>query len=328
MDLPASPDPAAAAGPGQSSSPYPLDLGRTVALAWSLFRHAWLRMLGASAILLVPAYAVSVPLNAAFSPSVNRWLADAQAATQAGRATPPIPAGFDVAVIVLLSAGIVGILAALAAVGAIIAITDATFRGRPVSIGEALKLGLGRLPALAVAQLLLMLLVVLVLISGTALGVPLLIASGLPAFIGLVILMAMVVGVVYLTVRTVLIQQAVMLERVGGAESIARSWRLTTQSGWRVLGYVLFIGLIEGLLGLLLIVAPALLLRLQDTVAFDVALGTVIAGLAAIVLTPMSPVFLTMLYYDLRWRRGEPTPLPGSDVPAPLPAPLPLSLPR
>ena len=278
-------------------------------------------MVAAAALCLVPVYLAVIPISAVFVPVFTPWLAAAQLAMQEGRVAPPTPPGFEVAGLAVFASGLLVLLANTAAIAAILRLADTTFRGETVTARGAVRDGVGRLPALITAQLLTLVLIFLIVIAGVALGAPFLAGGGVATFLGLIVLVSTVVAVVYLFTRTTLVQQAAVIDRTGGAESMARSWRLTGGAGWRVFGYGLFIALVDTLLGLLFLSVPLLVLRLQETSAVDVAVATVIEGASTVLLIPLVPLFLTMLYYDLRWRRGEPTSLPGTEVAAPPPAP-------
>ncbi len=288
-----------------------MSLGRILRLGWSLFRHSWRTILGATAICMVPVYVLMTGVAASFSPLVNEWVVAAQSAQLQGLAPPPPPSGFGIAFFSLILATIVLALAALLAAAAIIRVVDNTFRAQPIGIGAALRDSLSRLASLVVANLLFLVAVILIVFLGLISGVSLMIGGGFPAFLGLVILVATVAALVFLGMRTSLVPSVAVIDRAGGADSLVRSWRLTSGSGWRVLGYLIVIGLIDGGLSLLLTGIPTALLRLSDTAALDVAIGTVLNGLAGILLAAISPIVLTLLYYDLRWRAGETVPTPG-----------------
>jgi hypothetical protein len=277
----------------------------------SLFRYAWRPMLAAATMCLVPVYAVMTVVAAAFAPSINGWLAAAQQASLLGLAPPPLPAGSDVALISLIAAGILLLLGAMAAAAAIIWIVDQSYRAQPAGAVAAVRVALGRMPALAAAAIIYFLLAVLIVLVGVSAGGALIIGGGFATFLGLIVFVGTVAALLFVGMRTSLSSPAIVLERVGGAEGLARSWRLAAGSGWRVLGYLLLVGLLATLFGLLLTAVPVLLLRLSDTAPAHVFASTVIDGLVAILLAALSPVILTLLYYDLRWRRGESVPVPG-----------------
>jgi hypothetical protein len=292
-------------------TPYPLSVGRIFELGWSLFRFAWRQMLAAAAVCLVPAYLVSIPIAAAFSPLVDGWLAEVNRAAVLRLPQPPVPEGFDVAVISLLASGILLFLASLLAVASIVRIVSAVFRGERLAGVQAVRDAFGRLLSLLAGQLLYFVGVLVIVMIGLLLSGALVLGGGLLAFLGLIVLVGSVAAILFLAVRVSLLSQAVMVEQVGGADGLSRSWRIVAGSGWRVLGYIVLIGLIGLLAGLILASLPAAALRLGGTSLSDVAARTAIEAIVAIVLTPLAPIVLTLLYFDLRWRHGETVPVPG-----------------
>jgi hypothetical protein len=78
-----------------------------------------------------------------------------------------------------------------------------------------------------------------------------------------------------------------------------------------VLGYVLLVALMGLLFGLALAAVPQSILGLDPASSTDVAIGTVFDGMAAFLFTPVTPLVMLLLYYDLRFRASEPAPQPG-----------------
>jgi len=303
-------------------SPYPLSAGRIFQLGWSMFRFAWRQMLMGAALCLVPAYLLSLPISAAFSPRIDEWLSAVGRAAALGLPQPPVPPGFDIAVIALIASSLVLLLASLVAGATIVRIVDAVFRGERIGAVGAVRDALGRVLSLFAAQLLYFVGVVIIVMLGLLLSGGLIISGGLLAFVGLTVLVGSVAGILFFAVRASLLTQPIIVEQVGGAEGLSRSWRLVAGSGWRVLGYIILIGLM-GIIGSLILGSiPSALLGVNGASVTDVAARTAIEAIVAIVLTPISPIFLTLLYFDLRWRHGETVPAPGgSDVVGPVPVP-------
>ena len=290
---------------------YPLSFGRILSLGWSLFQYAWRPLIGAAALCLVPVYALMVPVTAAFSPLINGWTRQAQQAQLQGQQPPPLPAGAGMAFFSLLLMTLLLLLASLLATAAMTRVVDRAYRAQPIGTLEAVRNGLGRLTALVVANLLFFVAFFLILVIGLTVGATLFIGGGLATFLGLVALVSTFAALIFVGMRTSLVAPVVVVDRSGGADALVRSWRLTSGSGWRVLGYLIVVGLLEGGPGLLLVGVPALLLRLSDTASMDVAVGTVLNGAISILLASIGPILVTLLYYDLRWRAGETVPVPG-----------------
>jgi ABC-type dipeptide/oligopeptide/nickel transport system permease component len=127
-----------------------------------------------------------------------------------------------------------------------------------------------------------------------------------------------------------------MCENGGVVASLRRSWRLVHGSTWRMAGYLLLIGLTVLLVSFLLGIPVGILALLVGGGASR--LGTP-AGAAAVyaepgyllvvslfsvlisaLVTPWYLSVLTLLYYDLRWRKGE---LAGSTTAQPSTTPYP-----
>jgi hypothetical protein len=144
-------------------------------------------------------------------------------------------------------------------------------------------------------------------------------SPGLGTFLGLIVLVALMAVMLFLTIRWSFTGQAVMVESAGPLIALRRSWHLVAGSGWRVLGYVLgfglLVGLIAGLLGAVfaLLVNPIRLVGLtQITIdAGRLAISTFIASVISSVVVPIPAIALTLLYFDLRFRKGEQAPQPG-----------------
>lgn len=289
---------------------YPLDLGAILRGAASLFRFAWRPMLGAALIPYVIAYVLMAPIAALVSPVFNDWLARYQAALPNGT-PPPFPNGLQPWVLLLGAAAIATLLAGVVASGAIIHIADSIFRGRPTTMRAALGVALRRAPALVGAQLLIVLAAYGALLLGTVFGAVLMAGGGIAVFFGLVVIVGAFAATLFLVVRWTLVAQAVVVEEVGPVDGLSRSWRLVAGSGWRVLGYVLVVGLMGLLFGLALTAVPQSILGLDPTRSMDIAIGTVFDGMAALLFTPVTPLVMLLLYYDLRFRASEPAPQPG-----------------
>ncbi|WP_415840795.1 glycerophosphoryl diester phosphodiesterase membrane domain-containing protein, partial [Nocardiopsis rhodophaea] len=116
---------------------------------------------------------------------------------------------------------------------------------------------------------------------------------------------------VWVWVRTSLAMPVAVLERLGPGQSLARSWRLTRGSWWRVFGILLLSALVAALVSGILstpfslvgmvaaITAPgaAWVYVVGGTTSF---VGTVIAGALTV---PFVVGVTTLLYVDLRMRR-------------------------
>jgi hypothetical protein len=213
----------------------------------------------------------------------------------------------------LLASAFAGVLGALAALG-FSATVRADYLGRRAGASLALRATLARaLPALAVVILTSLVIVALLALGAglaalalTTLSSGPLEAGGPGVFVALVVGVATVLAVVYLTLRWAVALPAVVLEGVGARTALARSWELTTDGVWRTFAVVaaaaivtaILAALLSSLLGLVVVdvLAPALGLDVRVSEA-------VVAALASIALAPLSPVAAAVLYHDLRVRR-------------------------
>lgn len=300
--------------PGQPAGArafYPLDFDGIVKTAGSLFRFSWRTLLGAALIPYAVAYLILVPVSAAVSPQFNDWIALYQLAIENNLTPPALPSGQAPGILLLVAAAIGTLLAGLIATGAVIHIGDAVFRGRPTTVRGALGVALRRAPALIGQQLLLLLAAFGITLLGIAFGGALIAGGGVATFFGLIIIVAAFAAMIFIAVRWTLAPQAIVLEEQGAVEGLSRSWRLVAGSGWRVLGYLIVIGLIGLGANLLLTGIPQALFNLDPTRALDVAAGTVLDGLVAVLFAPVAPLLTLLLYYDLRFKANELVPQPG-----------------
>jgi hypothetical protein len=290
---------------------YPLDFDGITRNAWSIFRFAWPTFIGAALIPTVIVYAIAVPVQVAIWPEINQWVAAYQAAIERGvvPTLPPIaPSSIALLVLVSLLAALGGVVAS----AAVVSIGDSVFRGRPITIRGALETGLRRLPAVIGAGLLYFLAVFGVALLGFTFGALFIVGGGVAAFLGLIVIVASMAAVIFIALRWSLLIQTIVLERAGPVEGLSRSWRLVAGSGWRVLGYFLFVALVSGVIGAVVGVLPEAILRVPPTSASGVLVGTIFQGLATVLVAPIVLVTL-FLYYDLRFRAGEPAPQPGEE---------------
>src|SRR5262249_18400592 len=153
--------------------------------------------------------------------------------------------------------------------------------------------------------------VVVIVMLGIMLTSALLFGGGLLVFLGLVALVSMVAAILFLAVRASLFVQPISLENVGGSVGFGRSWRLVSGSGWRVFGYVLFVALVAALISALVGALVGAFLALFLGTTLETTAGSIVQAGLAIVISPLGPIVMTLLYYDLRWHHGETAPAPG-----------------
>lgn len=182
-----------------------------------------------------------------------------------------------------LSQAVLSILTALIAAfvtpfvtGAVAKVVAASYLGREIAPGVALRQAARSFPALLAAFVL----VHLLELVGFVLCI-------LPGFA----VMAMFV----------LVAPAIAIEELGPIQGMRRSWRLVKPRFWGVLGISLLSGFIANVLGQILGTAPALIaLVLGGSFAW---LGVAISGvLSQLVSLPIVTVAATLLYFDARIR--------------------------
>ena len=120
--------------------------------------------------------------------------------------------------------------------------------------------------------------------------------------------LALIVGLIWIQVRTLLVAPALMLEGKGFSPTIARAWRLTRGSFWRLLGIYLLVTLLTSIVAQFIEVPASIV----ATVIFDDAAGMsfgsfVVNGVAQTISMTLTTVFLAavvaLLYVDVRMRR-------------------------
>jgi hypothetical protein len=206
--------------------------------------------------------------------------------------------------------------------GMLTAVVGHSVLGRKVTIGEAWRIALPRLPAVIGSVLLEGLILMGLFVGGVLPGLALVLANR-PALGGVLIAFGALAAIVFFVifcVRFALATPTVVLEGQGPWTSLARSWRLTKGSSWRVLGIVLLtlilVMVATGVLGLpfdLISLAAGsgpsngahgLTFGLGSTTVIG-TLITAIGGIVAGAVTrPVLAGTRVLLYTDLRMR-GE-----------------------
>lgn len=190
--------------------------------------------------------------------------------------------------------------------GSIRVISD-SYLGREPQFGEALGFGVGKIVPLFLVGvgkwLLLVLLSVacaLVIVMTGAAGKVL--GPGLVALGVFVEACAMVWVVIYVACGYMVTTPVVVLETLPSSfDSFGRSWELTRGARGRVFGLVFVGTLIASVLPQ--IVLSALGGLVNEVLPSAVLPWTVLAAALPVVLTPIVPCILTLVYYDLRVRR-------------------------
>jgi hypothetical protein len=193
------------------------------------------------------------------------------------------------------------------------------YLGRDTGVGDSFGAALRRAPSLILARLIplaLSLLLAGVIFGGGALLLLLLIgqsfsdlgSSGFGALFGFEILgfglMAVLILVgIGLVVRIMFTSQTIVVENAGPWQSIVRSWRLTEDSFWRLVGYLLVIGLMI----YFLVALPTFVVSFASTllgidIQLQMLINTCANAVLSVIVTPFSMIAYTLLYFDLRVR--------------------------
>jgi hypothetical protein len=208
---------------------------------------------------------------------------------------------------------VAGALGSIGAVGtsAVIAAPRPDASGR---FGDAMRLALRKAPSVLVFMVVTSAVVLATVASGVALmglsaalsGTPLT-AGGAAAFAALVVGVAGVLLIIYLTLRWAVAYPVMALEGAGWRAALQRSWELSADNVWRIAAIVLASALVT-------LVGTAAAAQLLSVVLVDIvgaALGldrvlveSLVTAGVTVLLAPVVPAALAVLYVDLRVRRG------------------------
>jgi hypothetical protein len=174
--------------------------------------------------------------------------------------------------------------------GALIHLVSQRYATGSVSVVKAFAYPLTRLRRLVAARL--MVIVMLMIVAGAGFGLfvlagPIAGVSGLAAFVVIVFMGA----TLYLAVRWVFAEHAVLLEDCGAAEALERSETWVKGYWWRIF-WVLFVTV-------LLLAAIGTGVSLLFTLVLPLARSYVVQ----LILTPPVAIMTTLLYFDVRRRK-------------------------
>jgi hypothetical protein len=181
----------------------------------------------------------------------------------------------------LFGAGLLMALIATILLGAIVARIDGVARGEPVALGDALSIGVNRMPANILAWILVALVV--------SVGLVLLIIPGL-----------------IFVIWFLFAPYAVVIERLGPLQSMGYSRAIVRGHWWRTAAIVTIVGIIVSVLYTVLgIVAAITVFTNPETVStgqmpwyVQFVIGPLLGGVAG----PFAYAMLLAIYYDLRLR--------------------------
>ncbi|MBI4673331.1 MAG: hypothetical protein HY741_16900 [Chloroflexi bacterium] len=201
---------------------------------------------------------------------------------------------------------------------ALAAFVSERFLGRPSSVRQAYGRAFGRWLSLSIAAVLIFLanLVLVIVLVGFIL-IPLLgigalgssSSSTASALLGIFyialccLLIPAILVSIFIDIRWVFFEQAIVLENYNSTGGLGRSWKLVKGTFWRVLGMVFVLALMVSLFSAGPVYLITILAFLLPTPGLALILNPIIQSLVVIVMTPLQFAALTILYYDLRIRK-------------------------
>ncbi|GAA3759888.1 hypothetical protein HDA32_004766 [Spinactinospora alkalitolerans] len=292
----------------------PLTLGDVFNGAFNYVRHNPKATLGLSLIVMAVASLLPALGFGTFMDEYTSYMGPILEDPTA--APPPDAIPFSVFSLVSVYGGaLVQYIAANVLNGLLAAVVGAAVLGHGMSLKEALRAVRGRIGAilgLIGLVFLISLLWTAVLFAVVFVGALLMAVEPITGLIVMLAgLLAACVLAAWIYVKIALAMPAVVLERIGPARALGRSWALTRRSWWRVFGILLLTMLIVQLVGSLLSTpfsmgSMAVLFLAPDAAWSPIAnsaLTYVGMVLSAAVTSPFTAGATALLYIDLRMRR-------------------------
>ena len=288
-----------------------MNLGELFDAAFSLYRRNFVLIAAISAIVQVP-YAVLA--FALYQAANYAGLQDQLQNAQQSLSNPVQPLTQEQLQPILNALGpillISGVLA-LVSIFLVLPLAEAAttravsdrYLDRPASIGSSYRAALGRLGPLVLQSLILALGIAVILAAAVALTVALAAAlGGAGVALILVVWLAVAALIIVVYVRTSLAAPAIVLERLSGWRGLVRSWNLVTGLFWRLLGIRLLLGLITGIISAIVVFILSFAgVGLDNNGRF--ILQEVASAFAAVFVSPITYIAVTLLYYDARIRK-------------------------
>lgn len=319
MNLPSPPD------DSRSGSRQPaagtLGLGDILEIGIRLIRRHWLTLLLIALVFQAPAAILTSAAGIGLADTlldVVPGLAEGQLPAQPILSDPDLERLLASAGLLLAASALAGVLGAVATL-AYARVVAADHAGLRTSLGEAAGVALRRTPVtLAIVLVTSLLIVALTLVAGLLMAGLLLLAppdprggGGAGVFASLVVGVALVFTVVYLSLRWAVALPSAALEPGGPRRALSRSWHLVASNMWRT-AFILVMGaLVTSVLGSVItqLASLALSAPLPDRSDAHVARELLASVLAATLTAPFAPVLVGILYHDLRARLDGPAAL-------------------
>lgn len=306
----------------QPPGPRPLRLGQVLEISVRILRRHWPVMLLLALLFAGPGALLTAATGMRFNEviiDIFPAIDDGQIEADAVLTQAELDRALEAMLPYLAATVVAGILTSIGALAFAAVVAD-DYHARTPTLTVALRRCLSRTPGALGFILLTTLIVVGVLVLGAlAMASALIIlptssvtAGGPGVFLALIAGVATAVAVVYLTMRWAPAFPAMVEEQIGARDALRRSWHLSGENVWRILVIALlgalvtalFSSLLAGVFSLLLVEALAPALGLDDLVAESIGLA-----LGAVLIAPLVPVLMAVLYFDLRARRD---PVPGT----------------
>ena len=287
-----------------------MGVGELLDAIFSLYRRNFLLIAAVSAAVQVPFAALRYLIYQVFDyPAAEADISRLSALAQSGAITHDELQSqlFNALGTLLLVVGILLVVELLVVFPLVEAATTRAvsdrYLDRPTSVVASYAAAVRRVAAL-VAQSLILLGGFIVLIAvPVGLMIGLSAAAGpVAGTLGVVLLLADVPLFIFIAVRVSLAPPSIVLEGLSGPRGLRRSWNLVRGSGWRMFGILLLLGLItaliSGVVGLLLGL-PGIGLDANG----QLLLNQVAQAIAAVFVSPLTYIGITLLYYDMRIRK-------------------------
>jgi hypothetical protein len=282
----------------------------------AVFARDWVTALLLAALFVIPGALATVAFGARFDdvagdlmPALSDGILGGETTLTSSDAERLVGA-----LIAYLGASIVaGLLGSIGAVGFSRLLAPEARIG-PGDLGDALRTSLRRTPSV-VAFAVVTSLIVLVIAAAALAVVVLLLGTqaagtrGGPAVFGaLIVGVALVLAVVYLTLRWTPAYALMALEEAGWRRALSRSWQLSGDHIWRILAVVALGTLVSFALAAVVsqVLAFVIVDGLAPRIGFDPAAAeSLIVVCGAVLAAPITPVLVAVLSLDLRARHGE-----------------------
>ncbi|MFN2581393.1 MAG: hypothetical protein ABR498_01465 [Candidatus Dormibacteria bacterium] len=288
-----------------------MNVGELLDAVFSLYRRNFVLIAAISALVQVPFAALRyVAFQVSGFADLQGRLQDASNSLSTPGVAPSdsqLQQLFGIAGAVALVSLLLGLISALVvqplAVAATTRAVSDRYLDRPASIATSYAAALRRLGALVVQSLILFFgAAVLILAAALVIALFAAVAGVIALPVALVLGIGALVLAVWVYVQTSLTAPAIVLEHLSGVRGLARSWRLVHAMFWRIFGIlalvILITAIIGGILGLILGVAGTALDANGRFIVQQVA-----SAVAAVFVSPIMYIALTLLYYDARIRK-------------------------